>query len=413
MLEFIPFSTPTYWLNFSAMNAISSSATVGDVELAMRPFLNYVDENRDFFEEARAKSPLTFDGKFTTVDASLAERIFELNPLWCQGWLDAGEHLAKQAEEFLAKGQRFTAGNLFRRASVLVGQSEWSMQASPEKVGVYDRGFELCMRAIELAGEKVEQVRIPYSGKELHGMFWPAEGEGPMPTALCFNGLHSSMEWFWQNNTVAELRRRGISVLLFDCPGSGHARFHQNLPMDPQTEKYAGAALDYLMTRSDVDPDRIASFGCSFGGYRCVRAASVDPRFKMCLAWGALYEYQQARQKREGKPLTAPVGMSGLSNETLQWVMGAASHEEWLERRSEFTLEGLPGKMTCDLIVFHGGADMQVPLEQAERVIAEAVNTRSKELHIYARRGEGDQHCHLDNLPTALGYMTDRVASLL
>lgn len=60
--------------------------------------------------------------------------------------------------------------------------------------------------------------------------------------------------------------------------------------------------------------------------------------------------------------------------------------------------------LTCDLVVFHGAADMQVPVGHAHRVIEEAANARSKELHIYAAEDGGEQHCHLDNHGTALGH---------
>ena len=41
------------------------------------------------------------------------------------------------------------------------------------------------------------------------------------------------------------------------------------------------------------------------------------------------------------------------------------------------------------------------------------VKARSTELHVYTAQDGGEQHCHLDNVGTALGHMTDRVAALL
>ena len=52
-------------------------------------------------------------------------------------------------------------------------------------------------------------------------------------------------------------------------------------------------------------------------------------------------------------------------------------------------------------------------LKDENQVIAEAVNARSSELHVYTEEDGGEQHCHLDNLGTAMGHMTDRVAALL
>lgn len=84
-----------------------------------------------------------------------------------------------------------------------------------------------------------------------------------------------------------------------------------------------------------------------------------------------------------------------------------------VQKIPRFTLESVIEDLACDLAAFHGAADMQVPVAQARQVIAEAVNARSSELHVYTAQDGGEQHCHLDNLGTALGHMTDRVAALL
>jgi fermentation-respiration switch protein FrsA (DUF1100 family) len=413
MFEFIPFSGITYWLNFSAHMAVSSGALMGDVQRAMAPYLAHVEANRPMFERAKQVAPLAFDGKPTAqVPEDLAQAMFEAAPIWCAGWRAEGERLASDAASFEAAGRSLTAGDVYRRASVLISMAEWSMLLSPEKRQTFDRGRELCLRAIDLLGERFEHVVLPYREKELDGMFWPAPGEGRKPTAVVFNGLHSSMEWFWQVGLIRELHRRGISALTFDCPGSGTARFHKEIHMEPETERYARPAMDYVLTRPDVDPERVAAVGCSFGGYRTVRAAATDQRYKTCLAWGALY----GMALPPGASQQAGSGSSsanGLDARTLLWFMGAASPEAWIEKRQRFTLAGVIEDLACDLLVFHGGADMQVPVAQAHKVIAGATGARSKELHIYTEREGGAQHCHLDNPGTPLGHMTDRLAELL
>lgn len=408
MLELVPFSTATYWMNYAAHNAACAGASMGDIARAIAPYLKHVEAHRAAFEDAKAKSPLLFDGQPSAVPPEFIPVLLEGNPIWCDGWIAEGERLAAVADGFLAKGQRLTAADIYRRASVLIGYAEWTMLLSPRKRAAYDRARELTLKAIDLLGERYETVKIPYGDTELEGMFWPAPGDGRKPAALCFNGLHSSMEWFWQVGLVRELNRRGVSVLVFDCPGSGSARFHLDVHMEPETERYAKPALDALLARDDVDPARVAAVGCSFGGYRTVRAASTDPRYRMCLAWGALYGLAEQSGSSAGSS-----AMNGLNAETIAWFFGAETLEDVLAKVSRFTLQPVLAGLTCDLVVFHGAADMQVPLVQAERVAAEAVNARSVELNIYTAEDGGEQHCHLDNAGTALGHMTDRVAALL
>lgn len=414
MIELIPFSAPTYWLNYSVHNAVSAGAQLGDIERAIAPYLAHVAANRERFEHAKRVAPLRFDGTTTTLcPPDLAADMIAAVPIWCDGWIAEGERLAALADRFAADGHDLTAAGIYHRASVLISYAEWSMLRGPRKRETFDRGRELCMTAMRLGQARFEEVTIPYGEHTLEAMFWPA-GDGPHPTAVCFNGLHSSMEWFWQIGLVDQLVRRGISVLVFDCPGSGSARFHQGLHMEPATERYATATVDYVVSRPDVDASRLASIGCSFGGYRTVRAAAHEPRFKMCLAWGALYEIAPPPAPVDGEPGgVGPAAMNGLDLDTIMWFMGADSIEELIERRDQFSLAGHLDGLRCPLVVFHGAADMQVPVEQARRVVAEAVNAASTELHVYTAGDGGEQHCHLDNPATALGHMTDRVAALL
>ncbi len=413
MFELIPFSTPTYWLNYNAVVATATGATMGDVEMSMRPYLKFVRENADYFEEAKRKSPLLFDGSATYVDENFARFMFDSVSIWTNGFAERGRVLGAMARDCEAAGRLVSAQSLYQRGSALLAIAEWSMQLDPDKVKIFEESREQALKAIALSGTRFERVAIPYGDQVLDGIFYPAEGEGPRPVAVCFNGLHSYMEWFWQNGLVDSLLKRGVSVLTFDCPGSGSARFYKNLHMEPETEKYGGAAVDWVLTRRDIDPGLIASVGCSFGGYRAVRAASVDQRFRCCLAWGALYETPQARAVREGKEPTAPITLSGLDVPTLLWFTGVNSMDEFLAKRTRFTLANVLPRLACDLAVFHGAHDMQVPLSAAERVIEEAANARSRELMVFTYEDGGEQHCHLDNLPTALNQMADWVAERL
>lgn len=412
MIELIPFSTATYWLNFCGHMAVASGAQLGDLEHALRPYLAHVEAHREQFEHAKQVAPLRFDGEPTAVPLDLALAMFEAIPLWTQGLVDEVERLAAVAERFLADGCTITAAGIFHRAAVLIAMAEWSMLKGPDKVATFDRGRDLCLRAMQLQGARFEELTIPYGDHELDAMFWPAPGDGPKPTAVCFNGLHNSMEFFWQNGLIDHLHRRGVSVLVFDCPGSGTARFHKDLHMEPATERYAKPVVDYVVSRPDVDAERLASVGCSFGGYRTVRAASNDPRFKMCLAWGALYDLAPPPPTDDAGAV-APSAMNGLDPATILWFMGVEDSAAWERKRPQFTLDGHVDRLSCPLVVFHGAADMQVPVGHAHRVVDSAVNAASRELHVYTAADGGEQHCHLDNPATALGHMTDRVAALL
>ena len=76
--------------------------------------------------------------------------------------------------------------------------------------------------------------------------------------------------WF-----AAAAAERGFNVLVVEGPGQVGA-LHRNpgLVMRPDYEVPISAVVDYLVTRPDVDPERLAIVGYPVGGYLAPRAAA-------------------------------------------------------------------------------------------------------------------------------------------
>jgi dipeptidyl aminopeptidase/acylaminoacyl peptidase len=182
------------------------------------------------------------------------------------------------------------------------------------------------------------------------------------------------------------------------------------LPSGPDTERAAGASIDYLEGRDDVDPDRIGMMALSLGGYYAPRAAAFEKRFKCCVAWGAIYDY--------GHTVAERVGGHGEPSvpgyvEHINWVFGKKTIEETMAVVKQMTLKGVAEKITCPLLVIHGENDRQVPLWHAERTVAEAVHSPDAELKVNRLADGGAEHCGADNSTIVVDYMTDWVADRL
>jgi len=95
-------------------------------------------------------------------------------------------------------------------------------------------------------------VEIPYERTTLTGYFHPAE------------------EMHWQGARAAV--ERGYHVMVFDGPGQFTSVHRQGLHFRPDWENVVTPFFDYLLTRKDVDPKRIALYAQSFGGYLAPRA---------------------------------------------------------------------------------------------------------------------------------------------
>ena len=156
------------------------------------------------------------------------------------------------------------------------------------------RNAVACFRTgLELSSHPHEYVLIPFDGKNSEGIYYgPRKSsgiEGLPPCIIFLSGADALPE---ENffRSVQQITARGMGCLVFNGPGQGSTLRLLDMPTIPDYERPVGAALDYLMTRKDIDHSRIGLLGVSFAGYYGPRAAAHDPRIKALVVWGALYD---------------------------------------------------------------------------------------------------------------------------
>ena len=138
-----------------------------------------------------------------------------------------------------------------------------------------DRHWTAAMR---LQRPRPERVRIPYGSSSLPGWFLrPSDDGRRRRTVIVQNGSDAQNVDVWSYG-VAEALRRGWNALVFDGPGQGSTLFVREIPFLPQWEKVITPVVDYLVSRPDVDPRRIALTGWSFSGLLVGRAAAYEHR---------------------------------------------------------------------------------------------------------------------------------------
>ena len=284
--------------------------------------------------------------------------------------------------------------------------------SDPDRIPAYRRVLELQQKTFELKDPRVSRVAIPYEGTTLPGYFSaaPATDSGPAPVVVLVNGLDSTKEHQYSSGHWAELAARGVSCLMLDQPGTGEALRLQGLPARIDTEAWAGAAVDFLEARDDVDGDRIGIVGWSLGGYYAPRAAAFEKRFALCVAWGANHDWgavQRRRLEREGE---RPVPHYW---EHVLWVWGFAPDtdlQDFVAFADDVHLDGVVEKITVPFLVAHGQNDRQIPLSYAHRSYEQAVNSPRRELRVFTPEEGATEHIGLDHLGHVSVFVADWVA---
>jgi aerobic-type carbon monoxide dehydrogenase small subunit (CoxS/CutS family) len=109
--------------------------------------------------------------------------------------------------------------------------------------------------------------------------------------------------------------------------------------MNPESERWAKRALDWLERRDDVDASRVGVVAMSLGGYYAPRAAAFEPRLACCIAWGARWD-NAGSHGRILRDASAARSVTGWLDHAL-WYYGAADVDEAESKIAQMTLEGV------------------------------------------------------------------------
>lgn len=322
-------------------------------------------------------------------------------------WGKLAERLVMLGEECEAAGHGRSAAEKYRRAVAYYVTAE-RMQARTylPRQQMYRTMIDTAARAIREGGSKWERVEIPFEGKSFPALFLPGEGRGPRPTMVFCNGLDSVKEMIALaiGDTFAE---RGISVLAVDQPGVGEALRLQKLSAIYDSERWASAALDVLLRRPDVEGGKIGMMGWSLGGYFAPRAAIYEPRFRLCVAWGANHDWGELQSRRLHNEGENPVPHYW---EHVMWVWGQPDMADFMALMPKVTLNGHMDEMRVPFLIVHGANDRQIPREYAHQSYDQAVNSPDRELKFFTDREGGVEHCSADNMEPVKSYIADWIA---
>ena len=326
-----------------------------------------------------------------------------------ESWCALADRLIAQAERDEAHGRALSASAKYGRACIYLMTAErMQKHGFAPREAAYARMLDAMQQSARLGRLNVERVEIPYEGSQYPGLFVRAHGDAARaPCMIHTNGLDSVKEMIYWTGIGEELARRGVSTLMIDHPGVGEALRLRGLPGVHDSERWASAAVDYLRTRPDVDPDAIGIMGWSLGGYYAPRAAAFEPRLKLCVSWGANHswgELQKRRLQREGEN---PVPHYW---EHVMWVFGKNDMDSFMAWAPNMTLDGVVERITAPYLVTHGQNDRQIPLESAHRSYEQATSSAKRELRIFTPEDGGVEHVSADNQAPAKEFISDWVA---
>jgi dienelactone hydrolase len=336
---------------------------------------------------------------------------------WFDEWTRMGDAVEARGRAAEQDGHKLTAASCFLRATRYYQTGERFLQPKSQRgMDVYAKSVKTFRDAAAIIrSPRIEHVEIPYEGTSLPALLVHPDpevtGGRPAPAIVYFDGFDVTKE-IQYGYAVPDLAARGVGCLIVDGPGNGESVRFRNLPLIAETERYATAAYEYIAGRPEFDPKRIGVMALSLGGYYAPRAASLEPRFACCIAWGAQWDYHAIWKKRLEDLASGKVLSLSVPPEHLQWVLGVDSQEAALKVLEGFRLDGIVQKMRCPFLLLHGEGDEQISLSLAHTLF-DAVGSKEKKLRVFTREEGGFHHCQVDNITIGVHAMWDWVCDVL
>ncbi len=210
----------------------------------------------------------------------------------------------------------------------------------------------------------VEDVTFPGpEGSELHGWWIPARNTdaATAPTVLHTHGNAGHLAYHIA--FVEWLADAGFNVFLFDYRGYGRSTDADRLVRSMLLAD-SHAALDYLLTRPDVDRDRVGLFGFSMGGVMGLNLAAERDEFRVVVAAAPFSTWRGVASDYAGPlgPLLIPGGLEArdaaarLGDRPLLVVHG--THDGVVSvRHAEIVAEAAGEAGVPTTVFFQPGAD--------------------------------------------------------
>lgn len=189
---------------------------------------------------------------------------------WAAGFMRVADRYMNEAKS-LVKTDPVKANADYIRAWRLYSFGRWPIPASPGKQRSYEKALEAFLAHARFWDPPLEIVKIPFEGKEIIGYLrLPKTASGPVPLVLAVNGLDSRKEDLTES--FSAILPFGVGYLAVDGPGTG-----QNpIKVSENAERMLSRVLDYIATRPEIDKNRVAMHGVSWGAYWATKMAIVE-----------------------------------------------------------------------------------------------------------------------------------------
>ncbi|MEX2486933.1 MAG: alpha/beta hydrolase [Nitriliruptoraceae bacterium] len=302
----------------------------------------------------------------------------------------AAERREAKARAAEAQGYSVAAREHYYIAALLWASAEWPIWETTDQLVELDDRKNACFEGYARhADHRVERIEWEFEGGVLPAWlhFPPGWSGEQVPAVLACGGMDAPKEL---NVSMYgdKLLQRGFAVLSVDGPGQGEAPI-RGVHMRTRNWVDAGDVwMNELRSRPEIDDDRIAAFGLSFGSFWMTQVAATQPDLRGCAVGLVCHEPGGHTIFEQASPTFKARYM---------WMADIDDEDEFDRFAQSLDLRELVASMTTPWLVLAGEEDELSPIEHSYDLIARSGGPAS--ILVY----EGERHAFSGSPSTVHG----------
>jgi len=291
------------------------------------------------------------------VESVLANLTSKDPELWASEWARVAQPYAEAAGQAEKAGDSKAAREAYMMAYTYYAIGRYPVAHTPGKQANFRKSLEMYEKAGRYFDPPLERVAVPFGDKTIPAYLRVRREGGKQPVVINFGGIDSFKAESYEYDEA--LQRAGLGTCSIDMPGVGESPIKSSTTAD----SLFSSVIDYLEKRPEVDSQRIAIQGRSFGGYWAAKMAFVEAkRLRAAVVWGGgvHYFFQEAwlRESTNAESYLMDHDVARCS------AFGVGSVDELVKPWCALSLkdQGWLDKPSCPMLIVNGKEDLQTPI---------------------------------------------------
>jgi hypothetical protein len=316
-----------------------------------------LDEIKAMIRDRTGKRNIFRRAKREDVESVLARLTSKDPELWAAEWSRVAKPYEEKALKDEQSGRLQEAREAYLQAYTYYATGRYPVPHTPGKQECFRKSLEMYEKAGRFFEPPLEKVNIPFGGKNIIAYLRISRDGHRHSVVINFGGIDSFKAESYEYDETVQGACMGTCAV--DMPGVGECP----IKASATAETLYSAVIDYLQKRPEVDAQRIAIMGRSFGGYWAAKMAFVEAeRLRASVVWGGgvhyffeptwLYESTNAESYLMDHDVArcSIFGVNDVTELAKVWPGLSLKTQGWLEKPS------------CPMLIVNGKEDLQTPI---------------------------------------------------